>query len=112
MDREREQFFPERGIVKKNDYCDVNNCGLRSQLQKRNWSGEFLSPQKGGNSGKRDRLFSRDGTSEFSKFISGMNYAGTFIHTGTISGTFILRWVMGTLKYDWVGGELIFMSHE
>jgi hypothetical protein len=36
MDREREQFFPERGIVKKNDYCDVNNCGLRSQLQKRN----------------------------------------------------------------------------
>ncbi len=29
-----------------------------------------------------------------------MNYAGTFIRTGTISGTFILRWVMGTLKYD------------
>ncbi len=36
MDREREQFFPERGIVKKPDYCDVNNFGLRSQLQKRN----------------------------------------------------------------------------
>jgi hypothetical protein len=53
MDREREQFFPERGIVKKPDYCDVNNFGLRSQLQKRNWSGEFLSPQKGGNSGKK-----------------------------------------------------------
>ena len=41
---------------------------------------------------------------------SGMNYAGTFIHAGTISGTFILRWVH--LNMSELGREFIFMSHE
>ncbi len=41
---------------------------------------------------------------------SGMNYAGIFIHAGTISRTFILRWVH--LNMSELGREFIFMSHE
>ena len=44
MDREREQFFPERYIVKKTVYFDQD---------------KFFSTEKAEKTGKRDRLFSR-----------------------------------------------------
>ena len=38
-----------------------------------------------------------------------MNYAGTFIHTGTISGTFKLRWVHLNMS-ELGGGELCMLA--
>jgi hypothetical protein len=67
MDREREQFSPERYIVKK--------LFILIRIS--------FSPQKRRKKREKGIGYSRgDGTSELSKFISGMNYA------------------MGTLKYE------------
>ncbi len=83
MDREREQFSPERYIVKKLFIL------IRISL---------FSTEKAEKAGKGIGYSRGDGTSELSKFISGMNYAGTFI----------LRWV----NMSELVGEFIFINES
>jgi hypothetical protein len=85
MDREREQFSPERYIVKK--------LFILIRIS--------FSPQKRRKKREKGIGYSRgDGTSELSKFISGMNYAGTFI----------LRWVH--LNMSELVGEFILKNES
>ncbi len=81
MDREREQFSPERYIVKK--------LFILIRIS-------FFSTEKEEKAGKRDRLFSR-----------GWDEWVVEIHIRyELCWNFYIA--MGTLKYEWVGGRIYF----